>query len=283
MKKTVAIYGNPIQQSLSPDMHNLAFKLLDLNYHYSAYDIIPENLEAGINAIRVLDFAGANITIPHKEKVIKFLDYVDPRASAIGAVNTIVNKNGYLSGYNTDGDGYLHSLEEELNIKLSKQKIMVIGAGGAARAIIYCLLEKKLEDVYIFNRSIAKAENLASDFANYGHLNILEVSKAVDKIAGMDIIINTSPVGMFPDLDQSPIDCELIHSKQIVSDIIYNPLKTKLLIQAEKKSAKIHNGVGMLVHQGALAFKLWTGLDAPITEMYELVKGKLLEQNKRKY
>jgi len=270
----IGLFGHPVGHSLSPAMHNYAFEQLGLQYKYFAFDVEPHRIGQAIDAIRALNIVGVNVTIPFKEIVIPYLDIIDESACDIKAVNTIVNNNGCLTGYNTDGEGYVTSLELEMDINVNKMDITVIGAGGAARGIIYSLLNKNCKSVTIINRNISKARIIAEDFRDIGNISI-----SYDEVATLqntDIIINTTPVGMFPNVIDLPINPSHIHSKHIVSDIVYNPYETQLLKEARRKGAKIHNGLGMFVHQGSIAFKKWTGYNPPIDEMYQYIKKLLI-------
>jgi shikimate dehydrogenase len=273
--KLIGLFGHPVEHSLSPAMHNYAFEQLGLQYKYFAFDVEPHRIAQAIDAIRALNIVGVNVTIPFKEIVVPYLDKIDESASNIKAVNTIVNNNGYLIGYNTDGEGYVTSLELEMDINVNEMDITVIGAGGAARGIIYSLLSKGCKSVTIINRNISKARIIADDFRNIGNISIS--CDEVSTIHNTDIIINTTPVGMFPNVNDLPINASHISSKQIVSDIVYNPYETQLLKEARQKGAKIHSGLGMFVHQGSIAFKKWTGHNPPIDEMYQYIKKLLIK------
>lgn len=257
--KLIGIIGKPITHSKSPIMHNTLFSYHGLNYRYVAFNLDRENLEEAIRGIRALKFRGLNVTIPYKVDVIPYLDEIAEDAIAIGAVNTIVNDDGRLIGYNTDSDGYIRSLIEETGIALQGKKILMLGTGGAARAIGYGLVKSNIESLAIASRKELNAERLAHDI---GSNNIATVSyDEIESFArNADIIINTTPVGMYPNIDNTLINSEWFNSNQIVSDIIYNPLETKLLKDAREKGATTHNGLGMFVYQGLIAFEKWTGI-----------------------
>jgi len=254
----LGLIGHPIIQSKSTIMHNKALDDLCLNYRYFAFDVDSSNLEKAIAGIRALNFKGANITIPHKTNVMRYLDEISDEALAIGAVNTIINQNGRLIGYNTDGVGYLRSLLEETGVAFVDKRVLILGTGGAARAISYTIAANEVEEVIIAGRTIQKSSELIDSLA------IKQVAKAIaydqleDYLKDVDIIINTTSVGMYPNDNQSLINPEWIESKHLVSDIIYNPLETKLLKDARAKGAKIHSGLGMFIYQGAIAFEKWT-------------------------
>lgn len=269
------VFGDPIAHSKSPLMLNRAFRETGLNAAYAAFHVRPEGLRDAVNGIRALGFRGVNITIPHKVKVMEYLDAIDDRAADIGAVNTIVNENGRLVGYNTDGVGYVRSLKEETGINLAGRKILIIGAGGAARAIACALAAEQPDRIVIANRTKERADLLAADIRRHvpcaGHS--LEEVKTL--IGEMELVVNTTSVGMAPHVDQLPIPPEWLHERLLVSDLIYNPLTTRLLKEAKARGARIHGGLGMFVYQGAYAFEYWTGLPAPIRAMREAVEQSL--------
>ncbi len=256
----IGLIGNPVKHSKSPLMHNTMFDKLDLKYQYLAFNVCRNDLEKAINGIKALNMKGANITIPHKVDVMKFLDEVSDEAGQIGAVNTIVNDDGKLIGYNTDGEGYVRSLIEETAIDLKNKSVMLLGAGGAARAIGYTLSKQNIDSIIVINRSIEKANDLKVLLEKHTSTKIAEIADIRKYINNVDIIINTTSIGLYPSVDLSLIDREWIKPSHLVSDVIYNPLATKLLVDANEKGARIHNGLGMFVYQGAIAFEKWTGI-----------------------
>jgi shikimate dehydrogenase len=259
-KKIFAVIGNPIAHSLSPCMHNAAFKHLKLPFVFAAFKV--ENLASGILGIKSLDISGISVTIPHKIEIIKHINKIDKKAKAIGSVNTVLNKNGILSGYNTDCDGAMKALLEKTLIK--GKHAAVIGAGGAARAIVFGLISSGA-NVTIINRSIKKGENLAYEFgAEFSPFSDIKKRK-------YDIIINTTPLGMFPNVDATPFDKKYFEKDMVVMDIVYSPLKTKFLKDAENAGCTIINGLSMFVFQGALQFELFTNKKAPIEIMKKVV------------
>lgn len=247
------IFGYPVEHTLSPQMHNAAFKALNLNYCYVPFLVHPDFLEIAVKSIRALNIKGVNITIPHKEKVIPLLDEISEEASFIGAVNTILNQDGKLIGYNTDGRGFMYSLAEN-GISIKGKNVLIIGAGGAARSISY-YLSQDAKMVYINGRTKERLEKLIVDLKRIGKINILPV----DKIFSLDeyhIIINATPLGLKED-DPLPVEESLLKEDHIICDIIYK--RTKFIDIAQKKGCKVVDGTGMLIWQGALAFELWTG------------------------
>lgn len=273
--KVVGLIGEPVEHSFSPPMHNEAFKTLGLDYVYVPFNVIPNNLKSAIEGANSLNIQGLNVTIPHKINVINYLNELDPIAELIGAVNTIDFKN--LKGYNTDGIGCIRAIEEVTKIK--DKNIVVAGAGGAARAIVFYLAKYGAEEVNILNRNLKKAENLANDLlasnliSNVNSSDISEISKF---ISDADILIDTTPIGMHPNVSDEPIvKAADIHEELVVNDIVYNPNETVLLKEAIKANAKVVYGIKMLLYQGAESFKIWTGREAPIDVMEAKLKETL--------
>jgi len=260
------LLGYPVEHSLSPNMHNAAFEALGLNYCYIALPVHPDALPASIEGIRALDFRGANVTVPHKEKVISLLDEVDEEAAFIGAVNTIVNNNGLLKGYNTDGRGFMKSLDEN-DIEISGKDVFIVGAGGASRAIGYYLC-KSASNVFISDLDKNKASTLSMDLRKINSSVFFTEEK--DKLYTADIIINATPLGLKPD-DPLPFDTDRLFSTQIIIDLIYKD--TPVLKTAAHAGCKTLNGLGMLLWQGVLAFELWTGILPPV----EIMRNALLQ------
>jgi shikimate dehydrogenase len=258
--KILGVIGHPISHSMSPIMHNTALQDLNLNYIYLAFDIKPDNLKGAVNSIRALNIKGVNITIPHKEKIIQYLDELDELSKKIEAVNCIKNENGKLIGKNTDVQGARTALMES-GFKLKNKKVIIIGAGGAAKAVSYSLGEE-LEQLLIFNRTKSRAIQLAKDLAEKVNLDVTgkEFKEGLlrKELQSTDLLINTTPIGMYPNINASPIPLELIHDQLFVFDIIYNPLETKMIKYAKGVGCKFLGGLEMLVNQGALAFEWWT-------------------------
>lgn len=263
--KVVGLIGNPVEHSFSPAMHNAAFNILNLNYKYLAFKV--SNLEKAIYGAKELGIVGLNVTIPHKVDVIQYLDELDPTAEKIGAVNTIDLVN--LKGYNTDGIGAIRALEEVTSLK--GKNVVVVGAGGASRAISFNLANSKIAGLTILNRNLKKAESLASDI---GDVSYDSTDKIDSYLKDADILIDTTPVGMDPHTDDKPIaTADMMHEDLIVNDIVYNPLETVLLKEAEAAGATTVSGLKMLLYQGVESFKVFTGHDAPVDVMEkELLK-----------
>lgn len=273
--KLVILLGNPLGHSISPPMHNRVFEKLWMDYCYMPVEVDEKNLEKVFAGLCKMNVAGFNVTIPHKIDIMKHLDELDPLAATIGAVNTVTIKNGKTKGYNTDGEGFVRSLEEEGEISVKGKQIYIIGCGGASRAIAMTLAFKGAEKIFLQNRTTAKAEELANEI----NTKIRPCTKVVgpslgdqkEAIGSCHVLINGTNLGMHPKEDVSPIDESLITPNLIVADIVYNPLMTKLLTTAKAKGCNIVPGLGMLIYQGAAAFKLFTDKDPLIDEMSDVV------------
>ncbi len=265
--KITGIFGYPVEHTLSPLMHNAAFDALGLDMCYVAFKVSPPDLIDAVKAIRALNILGVNVTVPHKEKVIPLLDRIDKEASFIGAVNTIVNSEGKLTGYNTDGKGFMHSLSEE-KIPVEGKDILIIGAGGASRAISYYLSEKASQ-LFLYDIDKPKVEKLVSALKKI-RKNVF-LHDDIKNIGKPHIIINATPLGLSRE-DPLPLHPDFITSDMVVCDLIYK--NTKFLQEAKKKGAKTIDGSGMLLWQGLLAFELWTGVKPPVDVMRkELMSG----------
>jgi len=267
------VIGDPIRHTRSPRMLNLAFRESGVNAQYAAFHVVPDQLEQAIAGMRAFGFGGLNVTIPHKVHVMQYLDEIDEGARAIGAVNTIVNRQGRLIGYNTDGIGYVRSLKEEVEPDLAGKNIVVIGAGGAARGILWALGRERPGAIHVVNRTWEKARELADSLD--GPLTALRWDDLPDACRAADIVINTTSVGMAPNIADTPIDAAWLKPGAIASDLIYNPLTTTFLRQAAGRGCRTHGGLGMFVYQGAYAFEYWTGLAAPIEAMRQEVLASL--------
>jgi shikimate dehydrogenase len=281
MKKLYGVIGYPVGHSMSPTMHNDAFERLSMDAYYHAFEIMPEKFAAAVEGLKAIDIAGFNVTVPYKVKIMDHLDEVDPLARAIGAVNTVVNEKGRYIGYNTDGEGYVTSLLQVLNeIDLKERRVLIIGAGGAARAIYFTLATYKHapKQIDLCNRTVEKAKELIADNPASAASMALSIEEAEVSLPQYDIIVNTTSVGMHPHIEDTPLILQHVKKGALVSDIIYNPLETKLLKDAKNKGALIQNGIGMFVMQGALAFEKWTGKRPDIKAMESIVLNKLQNQ-----
>ena len=263
--KKCGVIGNQVARSLSPKMYGAAFLQYGLNITYNLIEIQPAELERTIQEIRSQDFIGANVTIPYKESVIPFLDSLDQKAEMVGSVNTIVNNNGKLTGYTTDGDGFVISVLEELGETPQGKKVAIFGAGGSARSIAFALAENKILELILINRTKTKASELARNICTYYPILKITVAELSDPtlsdiLAQSDWVINCTPVGMSPEKNQSPVsDYTWVNPSQLIYDIIYNPIETLFLKNAKASGAKTLNGISMLAGQGMFAFELFTG------------------------
>jgi len=269
--KYIGLLGYPLGHSISPAMQNAAFESRDVNYLYIPIELKKEDLEHVVKAMPKMNFAGFNVTIPYKIEIMKFLDEIDDLAKSIGAVNTVAIKDGKLRGYNTDGIGFLRSMEDELSLSADGRNILILGSGGAARAISMTLAMNKANRIYICNRTYERAEGLVKDINDkYGNVAIsipMVKEKMEYAVNDAEILINTTCVGTYPNIDETPIDKEILKGHLAVCDVVYNPRKTKLLQDAEKLGCKTMSGLGMLIYQGAEAFEIWTGAKAPVDTM----------------
>lgn len=261
------LFGYPVEHTLSPAMHNAAFESLNLNCCYLPFLVHPDNLSAAVDSVKALNMLGVNVTIPHKETVITFLDDVDDEALFIGAVNTIVNDNGSLMGFNTDGRGFMRSLTEN-HISIKDKTVLIVGTGGASRAISFYLSEDAYH-LYLFDIDSNKQEKLVADLKKIR--NNISGIETLDELDAYEVIINATPRGLKKN-DPLPLKVESLSRRHIVCDLIYR--KTPLLNYASEKGCKTLDGLGMLLWQGALAFELWTASPPPI----HVMKKALLER-----
>ncbi len=271
----VGLIGNPVEHSFSPPMHNAAFKALNMDYVYVAFDVLPKNLENAIRGGKALNIKGLNVTIPHKINVMEYLNEIDDVARLIGAVNTIDFKN--LKGYNTDGIGAIKAIKEVTPIE--NKKVILAGAGGASRAISFYLAKENPEEIIILNRNTKKAENLSKDLLN-SKLTDNVKSGSIDEIEKYirdgDILVDSTPLGMYPHTEDTPIaTSDMMHEDLVVNDIVYNPNETALIKEALKADAKPVYGIKMLLYQGAESFKIWTNQEPPIDVMEKALKETL--------
>lgn len=273
MKKMFGVIGDPIGHSMSPAMHNDLFQLYNIDASYLPFQVLKDDLETAVKGLKALGASGFNVTIPHKTAIMPYLDKIDPLAQAIGAVNTVKNENGMFIGYNTDGPGFVKGLEG-LAADLEERSALIIGAGGAARAIYFSMAKAGINRIDLYNRTIKKAEELVETCPYQVKSRVLDRANTERLLGEYQLIVQTTSIGMVPEVDFSPLTLENVSSKALVSDIIYNPLKTKLLKEAASKGAATQNGIDMFVYQGALAFEHWTGI-FPDTER---MKAHVLKQ-----
>ena len=257
MKKIFGIIGHPVTHSLSPAMHNAAFEAEGIDAEYKRFDIAPDNLEDLANFCYETDIngiAGFSVTMPYKTAIMEYLDYYDPLAKIIGSVNTVVNEDSNLVGYNTDTTGAIQALREANDVE--GRKVLILGAGGAARGITYGLKEFGA-DVFLFNRTMEKAEVIAKE------MEVLTIDYRNIPKEEFDIIINTTPVGSLPNSNESLLHAEQMEGAIVVMDIITNPIETQLIKEAKKVGAKTVTGERMLLYQACGQFETWFGKAAP--------------------
>ncbi|MFA6064342.1 MAG: shikimate dehydrogenase [archaeon] len=269
--KWFGVIGNPIEHSLSPLIHNSAFEKLKVNAAYLAFKV--EDVKNAINAIKEFGISGYSVTIPHKVTIMQYLDEIDSLAKKVGAVNTVLVKNEKLIGYNTDVMGAINPLKEITPLK--GKNVFVIGAGGAARAIVLGLVNEHAK-VTIFNRDFSHAQKLAKEFS----VSSKEIGVLSALAEDCDILINATPVGMYPKVNELPVDEGVIRKKMIVFDIVYNPLETKLIRVAKKKGCKVVPGVEMFLNQAYAQFEMFTGKKAPVEIMRKVVLKELKKRQK---
>jgi len=274
------LIGDPVSHSLSPTMLNVAFEQAGLNCVYMAFKVSRENLEMAVKGLKALGFKGFNVTIPHKVEILKFLDDLDEASKMIEAVNVVKRENESLKGYNTDGLGALKALEEA-GVKVKGKGVLVLGAGGASRAICFTLA-RETSRLVIANRTLDKAVKLAKDIKFKLGVEAKPISLKYEElkreVKDVDIIINATSVGMHPNVDECPIDPNLIEEGKTVFDIVYKPLKTRLLREAEARGAKTVDGLSMLVYVAAGSFEIWTGLKPPVEAMFRAALEKIGEE-----
>ncbi|MBR0469896.1 MAG: shikimate dehydrogenase [Clostridia bacterium] len=261
----LGIIGDPIEHTFSPNMHNFISEAVHNNYVYSAWHVKPERLGAAIEGLRAFDIKGINVTSPHKVNVMQYLDEITDTARELGSVNTIVNRDGYLIGHNTDADGFCRSLEVE-GVKISGSKILIIGAGGVTRPTIIRLIDHGAKEITVLNRTKSKAQALRDDILKTKGFEI----KTDADVLKFDIVINTTSAGMEPQENVLPTESipeidslDFINESTAVADMIYNPDETLFLAEAKKRGAKTINGLGMLIYQGIIAYELFTGTKLP--------------------
>ncbi len=268
------IIGDPVEHTMSPSMQNEAFRITGLDYVYVPFHVVKEKLAEAVRGLRSAGCAGFNVTIPHKVTVMNLLDEIDEAAACIGAVNTVVINGGRMKGYNTDGEGFLRSLGAE-GVGISGRKIVVMGAGGAARAICHVLARQEAV-LTILNRSAGNAAELADEINRKTGKPVASGGmENADVISGAEVLINTTSVGMGFRKAYSPLESRFLHTGLTVCDIVYNPPETELLRQAKAAGCRTVDGLGMLVWQGALSFELWTGKPAPVEAMKEAMRRRL--------
>ena len=282
--KLVGVMGWPVKHSLSPAMHNAALQVLGLNWCYVALPVQPGTVGAAVQGLAALGFMGCNITVPHKSSVIHMLDTIDPTAEALGAVNTLVisrqeKGSSHIAGHNTDVPGFLGDLRQH-DFDPRKCKSVILGAGGAARGVTYALLSAGADQVVVLNRTLSRAEKLVADLSD-SRLNAeqLNAESLVAAVGAADLLVNTTTVGMWPNIEGSiwPEGAR-IPEHIVVYDLVYNPLETALLRQARQDGAHPVDGLGMLARQGALALDLWTERDLDVDDVTVLMRDVCMRE-----
>jgi shikimate dehydrogenase len=274
--KICGVIGDPIAHTLSPTIQNSAFRHLNLDFIFLAFKVKTEELETSIKAVRALGIRGLNVTMPHKTEVINYLDEIDKTSRFLNSANTIVNTESRLLGYSTDGIGAIKALIAN-GVELASCNVLLLGAGGAGRAIALSLVEE-VSKLVILNRDYKKAKKLESDLNLKFKKNIsaesLSTASLTSNLRDSDVLINATNVGMISNQKLSIVDSNLLTPNLTVMDIVYNPLETKLLADAREVGAKTINGIDMLIYQGAASFELWTGKKAPV----DVMKNAALKQ-----
>lgn len=270
MADTYAVIGDPIDHSLSPNIHNAAFRHLQLDHTYIAYKIPAGELNAGIEALKAIKIAGFNVTIPHKIEMMKLLDEMDTTCKVIGAVNTVLNENGKLKGYNTDMIGFLDPIKKK-NLIIKDSQVLLLGAGGAARAIVTAMVKEKASKITIVNRTKENANGLVEFTKKIGgNVDTISIQEANKLITNYKFIINSTSIGMKN--EPSPISTRNIDKNSVVYDIVYQPINTDLIKKSKENGATIIYGYEMLLSQAACSFEIWHKMEAP----YDVMKKALL-------
>lgn len=274
----LGLIGDPVEHSVSPHMQNSALEAMDLDYVYVAFKVPKNRLSEAMKGLKALGIKGINVTIPHKRRIMKHIDEIDETAKKIGAVNTI-KISEKTKGYNTDGRGALRALKSEAE-KPEDKRTLILGAGGAARAIAFTLAEKGAR-ITVSNRTPEKAKELSNEITQKTGKRVKNVEQSKERLKTVlkesDILINSTSVGMHPKDDETILKSAQMHSGLTVMDIVYNPVKTRLLREAEKSGAKTIDGLEMLVQQGASAFEIWTGRSPPIKTMRKAARRSMEE------
>ena len=289
MSRRLGIIGYPIGHSMSPVMFRAALAKCGLDITYDAWEVAPENLDEFLAGVRNSEgkILGFNATVPHKEAVMTAMDEVSAEAQRAGAVNTVVNDDGRLFGQNTDGAGFVRALREEAGFSFEGSRVLIIGAGGAARGVVMALAGECVEDITIANRTTERAQRLADDLARHFGGGVqaisLESSDLKQAAASSDLIVQCTTMGMLhtPAADVSPLASADIPANALVYDLVYNPPQTPLMREAARAGSRVYGGLSMLVYQGAIGFELWTGRQASVEAMFEAARAALAKQQGR--
>jgi shikimate dehydrogenase len=282
LTKLVGVFGWPITHTASPAMHNAAFQALRMNWAYLAFPVDPQNLRSALSGARDLGLVGVNLTVPHKILALDFMSEVDTQARKLGAVNTVCIENTVLRGFNTDGYGFSKAIKEEFNFSLRGKRVLVLGAGGAGRAIaIQCGWDGAAK-VFVANRTASKTDLIAKEFSGTKTaFKALELTSTqiVGVIADVDLLVNATSVGL-AEGESLGLDASIFSSRLFVYDTIYWPPETSLLKTAAEAGAKVANGLSMLLHQGAKSFELWTKRKAPVAVMRRALQSVVYGERK---
>lgn len=281
-KKLFGIIGYPLGHSLSPTLHEYIMKKIGLEGSYHTFEVQENELDAAIQRLKSLGFTGFNVTIPHKQMIVSYLDEITQEAQWMGAVNTVLIKNEKLYGYNTDGIGFIHALINS-NIEIKDKSVVVLGAGGVARAVVYSLICKRLKKLWVLNRTPYRAELLAKEaskrtgfsYINFGRLNEETITKAGQSA---DLLINATSVGMWPNIDATVFSFNSITPEFTVIDLVYNPIETKFLRKAHIAGAETIDGLDMLIFQGIGAMKIWSGMTITFETFFKELKLHLIRK-----
>jgi shikimate dehydrogenase len=275
------VFGFPVDENPTVVMIEAAFKALDLPWRYLNLKVPPDDLAAAVKGLRAMGFRGINLTIPHKCEVIQYLDEVADDARIMGAVNTVYIEQGRLIGANTDGKGFLRALNDDAQVNPAGKKFLILGAGGAARAISVELALAGAAQIVIVNRNEARGRELAALLVEHtgAHATYQPWADHLAIPGDVDVLVNATSIGLYPDVAEMPsLNYETIRSGLVVCDVIPNPPRTRFLEAAEARGALTLDGLGMLVYQGAIAFKLWTGKDAPVEVMKQALAAEFSAQ-----
>lgn len=282
--KLISLLGYPLKQTFAPQMFNQTFKKLNMDYFYFPIEIENDKLEAVVNGIRCMNYAGFNVTKPNKIKILDYLDELDELADKIGSVNVVVIKGGKLKGYNTDGIGFVQALLDETGMDLGQNTFFIFGAGGASRALSATLAYQGVKKLYIIDKIDQASTSLVDDInrkirecAEFIAFDNAPVRQLLQK---SNVLVNASGVGMYPHLENTPVDKKFLYKDLFVYDITYNPLKTRLLLDAEEAGCKTMNGIGMVINQGIKGFALMTGMPEP-TEIMKAAMYNIIAETKK--
>lgn len=275
--KIVGIIGNPLAHSLSPYIHNACFKKLSMDWQYIPFEIEKDDLGKLIELSKRSNIAGFNVTMPYKESVFKYLDSVEPEVEKIQAVNTIKIDGGTAIGFNTDAHAISKTIQDYYG-SLTGKKVLIIGAGGVAKAAAYSAMSLGCDEIRVLNRSSESVGKLLDVFQGEIELSHVEPGRLTDILKSTDIIINATPVGMYPKENEVPLDANCLKEGQFVLDLIYHPAETKLLRDAIKRGLRVAGGVPVFIYQAAESFKIWTGLEPPVELMVKVIEEKLGER-----